>query len=75
MVASIAYRSLPYEDALLVTYGCLFKVSSCKEEAFAFILERLSQNIVGVMREMSVDITEVALVKAIFLFDPGCIFV
>jgi hypothetical protein len=35
------------------------------------MLERLSQDIVGIMRDLHVDLIEVALMKAIFLFDPG----
>jgi hypothetical protein len=74
IVATTAYRSMSYEDSILSATGYLFKVNSCQDETLAYMLERLSQDIAGVMRDLNVDLIETALLKAIFLFDPGQFF-
>lgn len=64
------YRSIPYEDALLLANGYLFKIESCQEENLKYLLQRLNQDIVSVIRDLKLDIIELACLKCIMLFDP-----
>ncbi len=67
------YRSLPYvnSNSLLLGNNHLVNLETCPDENFKYLLQRLSQDIVFIMHELNVDRVEMALLKAILLFDPG----
>lgn len=46
-------------------------LDTCPDENFKYLLQRLSQDILFIMHELNVDRTEMAILKAILLFDPG----
>ena len=64
------FRSIPYQDALLLGNGQLYKIDLCQDENFKYLLQRLSQDIVCIMRELKINRIELACLKAILLFDP-----
>ena len=71
VVCSLVFRSIPYKDALLLGNGNLFLIEQCQDENFRYLLQRLSQDIVFIMRDLNVNKVEVACLKGILLFDPG----
>jgi len=67
---SCTYRSMPYNDSLLMANGHLFKAQSCPDENLKYIMERLTQDVITVMTELNIDQIELTCLKAILLFDP-----
>ena len=63
-------NSMPYTDAILTSTGYFFRLSTCSDESLAYLFERFSQDVVSVMRDLKIDLIEIALLKALFLFDP-----
>lgn len=71
LCCALVYRSIPYNDSLLLANSCLVNIETCQDENFKYLLQRLSQDIVFIMRELKVNRTELAILKAIVLYDPG----
>lgn len=71
MCCSFIYRSIPYSDALLLANGHLFRPQTCPDENLKYLFQRLSQDIIEVMRDLKIDQIEFACLKCIILFDPG----
>ena len=65
------FRSMPYENSILTAIGSLYRIETCKDENLAYLFERLSNDIISIMRELRIDTVEIALLKCIILFDPG----
>ena len=63
--------SLPYSKGIIAFNGILVRPSSISDEIISYLYERLSFDIVSVMRDLKIDMIELALLKSIFLFDPG----
>ena len=61
---------MPYvnSNSLLLGNNHLVNLETCPDENFKYLLQRLSQDIV-----LNVDRIEMALLKAILLFDPGIV--
>jgi retinoid X receptor alpha len=70
MCCSFIYRSMPCGDALLLANGHLFRPSSCTDENLKYLFQRLSEDIIEVMRDLKIDQIEFACLKCIILFDP-----
>ena len=51
--------------------GQLYKADKCPDENLKYLLQRLSQDIIIVMRDLEIDQVEYAFLKCILLFDPG----
>lgn len=68
---SLTYRSMPYNESLLLSDGCLFKPEVLQNESLKYILTRLVQDVIFVMRELEIDQTELVLLRCILLFDSG----
>lgn len=70
----LTYRSLQYSESLLLSNGQLVRINSCPDENLRYLLERLANDIMSVMKDLKIDNIEMACLKCILLFDPGIIF-
>jgi hypothetical protein len=68
---SLTYRSIPFQDSLVLGNGQIYKADKCPDENLKYLLQRLSQDIIIVMRDLEIDQVEYAFLKCILLFDPG----
>lgn len=71
LCCSITYRSLPYDQALLLSNGHLFQIASCLDQNLAPLFQHISIKIIPIMKEMRTSPVEIACLKYIILFDPG----
>lgn len=67
---SVAHRSLLYDDVLLLANGSIFSVETCSDESLKYLLQRLLEDIINIMKDLDIDRVELALLKLILLFDP-----
>lgn len=67
----LTYRSVQYNESLLLSSGQLVRINACPDENLRYLLERLSSDVINVMKELKIDNIEMACLKAILLFDPG----
>lgn len=51
--------------------GYMFDPSSCTDENLKYLVDRLQEDIISIFKDLEVDRIELALLKAIILFDPG----
>ena len=51
--------------------GGYFHPSTCMDENMKSLFQRLSLDVISVLKEMQIDSVEYALLKCIQLFDPG----
>ncbi|RNA44373.1 Retinoic acid receptor RXR [Brachionus plicatilis] len=70
LCSCLTYRSLQYNESLLLSNGQLVRISACPDENLRYLLERLSSDVISVMKELKLDSVEMACLKAILLFDP-----
>lgn len=66
----LTYRSLQYNESLLLSNGQLVRINTCPDENLRYLLERLSSDVIGVMKDLKIDHVEMACLKCILLFDP-----
>ena len=62
---------MPFTDSMLLANGHLFRPQSCSDENLKYLFQRLSSDIIDVMRDLKIDNVEFACLKCILLFDPG----
>nr|ASL70517.1 nuclear receptor [Brachionus rotundiformis] len=70
LCSCLTYRSLQYNESLLLSNGQLVRISACPDENLRYLLERLSSDVISVMKELKIDNVEMACLKTILLFDP-----
>ena len=70
LLLSAAYRSLPYNDVVLLGNDTVLARNNA-DPAIARLVTRLVDDVICVLRDVSVDDVEVACLKAIIFFDPG----
>jgi len=70
LLLSAAYRSLPYHDVLLLGNDTVLSRDNL-DPAIARLVSRVIDDVICVLRDVSVDDVEVACLKAIIFFDPG----
>jgi len=72
LLLSAAYRSLAYNDVVLLGNDTvLSRGTPAADPAVARLVARVIDDVIGVLRDVSVDDVEVACLKAIIFFDPG----
>lgn len=69
LCCSVAHRSIPYDETLHLANGYIFTIDSCKDESLKYLINRLSEDIINIMRNLEIDRVELALLKLIMLFD------
>jgi len=70
LLLSLARRSLPYKDVLLLGNDYIVP-RHCPEPALSRLAARILDEIIEPLREIQIDDTELACLKAIIFFDPG----
>lgn len=71
LLLSAAYRSLPYSDVVLLGNDSVLSRDTAGDPAVARLVARVIDDVIRVLRDVSVDDVEVACLKAIIFFDPG----
>ena len=67
----MAHRSIHYDDALLLATGQTFSADKLQDENLKYLVERLIEDIVNMLKDLDIDRVELALLKLIILFDSG----
>ena len=70
LLLSAAYRSLPYNDVVLLGNDTVLS-RDIANPAIARLVARIIDDVICVLRDVSVDDVEVACLKTIIFFDPG----
>ncbi len=70
LLLGAARRSLPLKDVLLLGNDHILP-RHCQEADVARIANRILEELVRPLREVQIDDTEFACIKAIVFFDPG----
>jgi|SRR6218665_1708126 len=70
LLLSLARRSMPYKDILLLANDCIVPRLS-QEPEMSRIASRILDEVVERLREVQIDDTELACLKTIVFFDPG----
>ncbi|XP_022699612.1 hepatocyte nuclear factor 4-gamma-like isoform X2 [Varroa jacobsoni] len=71
LVLGVARRSLPVKDVLLLGNDFLMPRNAMQDAELSVISERIIDELIHPMREIRVDDTEFACLKAIVFFDPN----
>ena len=72
LLLSAAYRSVAYSDVVLLGNDTvLSRDTPTADPAVARLVARVIDDVISVLRDVSVDDVEVACLKAIIFFDPG----
>jgi len=69
LLLSLARRSLPYKDILLLGNDCIIP-RHCPEPEIGRLAGRILDEIIEPLREVQIDDTELACLKTIIFFDP-----
>ena len=70
LLLSAAYRSLPYNDVVLLGNDTVLSRDTV-DPAIGRLVARIIDDVICVLRDVSVDDVEVACLKAIIFFDHG----
>ena len=72
LLLSAAHRSLPYADQLvLLGNDTTLSRDNATDPGVARLVAMLCDDVIAVLRDVSVDDVEIACLKAIVFFDPG----
>lgn len=71
LVLGVARRSLTVKDVLLLGNDFLMPRNAMQDPELSVIGERIMDELINPMREIRVDDTEFACLKAIVFFDPS----
>ena len=71
LIASFSHRSLSVSDAIILASGLHVTRDSAHQAGVGLIFDRVLTELVAKMREMNMDKSELACLKAIVLFNPG----
>ncbi|XP_053305514.1 hepatocyte nuclear factor 4-beta isoform X2 [Spea bombifrons] len=71
LLLGVAKRSLPYKDFLLLGNDFIIPMH-CPELEIARVATRILDELVKPLREIQIDESEYACLKAIIFFDPDC---
>ena len=71
LIASFSHRSLSVTDAIILASGLHVTRDSAHQAGVGLIFDRVLTELVAKMREMNMDKSELACLKAIVLFNPG----
>lgn len=69
---SLAHRSIHYDDTLLLASGNIFHSSQKDmDENLKYLVDRLIEDIVNLIKDLDIDRVELALLKLMLLFDSN----
>jgi hypothetical protein len=71
LIASFSHRSTSVEDGIVLASGLQVHRNSAHQAGVGTIFDRVLTELVAKMREMNMDKTELACLKAIVLYNPG----
>lgn len=71
LVAAISHRSTTVRDGLLLSSGVLVQRSTAQQNGVGTLYDRVMLELVGKMRDLRMDRSELACIRAIVLFNPG----
>ena len=71
LIASFCHKSVSLKDGIMLASGHIVHRNSAHAAGVGSIYDRLLTELVVKMREMKMDKTELACLKAIILFNPG----
>lgn len=70
LIAGFSHRSTTVKDCLLLSTGMRIHRNSAYKAGVGVIFDRILTELVGKMRDMAVDKTELGCLRAIILFNP-----
>lgn len=70
LIASFSYRSVNFQDSIVLATGLTIHRNQANSAGVGAIFDRVLTELVGKMREMKMDKTELGCLKAIVLFNP-----
>ena len=70
LLLSAAHRSLPYDDLVLLGNDTVLSRDNA-DPGVARLVTMVIDDVICVLRDVSVDDVEMACLKAIIFFDPG----
>lgn len=71
LIASFSHRSIDYQDTIVLATGLMVHRNQASGAGVGAIFDRVLTELVGKMREMKMDRTELGCLRAIILFNPG----
>lgn len=70
LIAGFSHRSIAVKDCLLLSTGMRIHRTSAYKAGVGIIFDRVLTELVGKMRDMNVDKTELGCLRAVILFNP-----
>lgn len=71
LITSLSHRSLHMTDGIMLSNEVMIHRNSAHVVGVGTIFDRVLSEIVQKMRDLKIDRTELACMKAIILFNPG----
>ncbi|KAF6016827.1 RXRA [Bugula neritina] len=71
LIAAFSHRSVGCDDGILLATGLHVRKEAAQKAGVGILFDRVLNELVGKMRDMKIDKSELGCLRAIVLFNPG----